>query len=336
MKAVVWTGNRQFELHQVSEPEIQSQQVLVKVKAASICTSDFHYDDYNCVPPIIPGHEIAGIVHAVGAGVVSFQVGQRVTLDPVQRCGQCRCCQDGIEHLCLNVRHLGGTGIPGGWAEYVAIDAQNAYPIPESISFEQAALTEPAAVCLESFQRARFKNGQTVVIMGDGTFGFIHAMFARILGAQIIIVAGHYPERLSRIAKNTGAIICNTHDEPLDTCLNKMGIDSSVDLVIEATGSRTVPNTALNVLRPQGVLILFSYIWDPEPLDLGLIHMKELNVLGACRSSHCFEKCLELMDQGLLDPGELIDIEAPLQEVGMAMKLLVVDKKNRFKAVLIP
>jgi 2-desacetyl-2-hydroxyethyl bacteriochlorophyllide A dehydrogenase len=336
MRAVVWNGNNSFAVEEVKRPPAKDEQVLVEVKAASICTTDFHYGNFNCIPPIIPGHEVSGIIVEVGKGIKPLRVGDRVTLDPVQRCGECYCCTSGIEHLCLNTRHLGNTEIPGGWAEFVAIDAANAYRIPEGMDFETAALTEPAAVCLESFYRAGFQKGWSVLIMGDGTFGFIHAMSAKILGAEKIIVAGHYDERLGRIKKATGAITCNTHNEDLTELLREHICAVGVDIAIEATGAGPVVNIALNALRPRGTLILFSYVWQPEVMDLGLAHMKELNVLGACRSLGCFERCIELVQNKQLDLASLIDIKVPLEEVTAAMEKLTTDKKNTFKAVLLP
>lgn len=336
MRAVVWTGQNNFEIQQVAIPKIKADQILVQVGAASICTTDFHYENFKCVPLIVPGHEVAGTIVEIGRRVGNLKVGQRVTLDPVQRCGRCSCCKGGYEHLCLNTRHLGDTDIPGGWAEYVAIDAQNTYPVPNSVDLRAAALSEPGAVCLESFKRAGFQNGQTVLILGDGTFGFIHAMIAKILGASKTIVAGHYEERLSRIAATTGAITCNTHHEDLPGFLKKQKIQPGVDLAIECTGATAAPNLGLKSLRPRGSLIIFSLVWEPEILDLGLISMKELNVLGSCRSLGCFKQCIQWMKQGVLDLGKLVDIEVPLEKVNEAMELLRTDKKNRFKAVLIP
>lgn len=336
MKAVVWTGNNDFEVQDVPVPKFGADQVLVQVHAASICTTDFHYPEFNCVPPIVPGHEAAGTIAEIGKKVKNLRVGQRVTLDPVQHCGRCSCCTGGCEHLCLHARHLGDTDIPGGWGQFVAIDARNAYPLPDSVPFKSAALTEPAAVCLESFLRADFQKGQTVLVLGDGTFGFIHAMIARILEAGTIIVAGHYDERLQRIAAKTGALTCNTHHEDLSDFLQKQNILPGVDLAIEGTGATAAPNLGLRALRPRGTLIIFSLVWEPEILDLGLLSMKELNVLGSCRSLNCFGQCVEWMRQGLLDVGDLVDIEVPLEKVHEAMELLRKDKKNRFKAVLLP
>lgn len=108
MRAVVWTGDQDFHLQDVPEPEPTDDQILVKVEAAAICGTDFHYADFQSRPPIIPGHEVAGTVVEVGSKVPQFSAGDSVTLDPVQRCGKCYPCTHGIEHLCSNVRHLGG------------------------------------------------------------------------------------------------------------------------------------------------------------------------------------------------------------------------------------
>ena len=122
MRAVLWKGKNTFAVGEVKRPVIGPKQILVSVKAASICTSDFHYADFNCVPPLVPGHEVAGVVVETGRKVKQIRKGQRVALDPVQRCGKCVCCTAGISHLCLNTRHLGYSAAPGGWAEFVAID----------------------------------------------------------------------------------------------------------------------------------------------------------------------------------------------------------------------
>ncbi len=337
MKAVVWMGGQDFEMQKVPNAVYGPEQVLIKVESASICTTDFHYDDFDCVPPIVPGHEIAGTIVEIGSSVKSgLTPGQRVTLDPVQRCWQCEICKSGISHLCMNPRHLGDTDLPGGWAEYVAVDAVNVFPLPDTVGFDEASLTEPAAVCMESYRRARFQSGQKVLIIGDGAFGFVHAMLARHCGAEKILVAGHYDPRLERIREKTGCLVCNSHDNDINEFVSEHCPGAGLDLVIEATGAGPVPNIALKTLRPRGSLVLFSYVWIPEVTNLGLIHMKELNVYGACRSLDCFEKCIELMESGALAMDLLIDIVEPLENCPQAMKKLKENKKNTFKAILKP
>jgi L-iditol 2-dehydrogenase len=336
MKAVFWQGGKNFQLGDAPVPKPGPNQVLLKVEAASICTSDFHYADWNCTPPIIPGHEAAGTVVELGKNVSNIKIGLKAALDPVQRCGKCPMCTEGIGHLCLKTRHLGNSENPGAWAEYVVVDAANIHPVPQNVSAAEACLTEPVAVCMESFNRANFKPDTNILILGDGTFGFIHAIFARIYGAKNIIVAGHYDQRLKRIAEKTGAIICNTHNQDIKNVLQKVCGSVGVHLVIEATGATASPNIGVNALRPRGTLVLFSCVWKPEILDINTVGFQELNVLGSCRSLNCFDDCLRLMSQKEIDVKAFTDIQLPLAEYNKAISGLFENKANVFKAILIP
>lgn len=336
MKAVLWKGNHTFEFGRWEQPKLEAGQVLLKVRAASICTTDLHYADFDCVPPIVPGHEVSGEIIELGPDVRGVSLGDRVTVNPVQTCGACPACTGGIPHLCQRARHLGNALYPGGWAEYLAIDARNTYPIPDNVPFDVAALTEPAAVCLESFKRAAFRPGRSVLIFGDGTFGYLHAQWAQILQAGTIIVAGHYDRRLERIRRKTGALTCNTHHEDLTKMLRDTLGDYGADLAVEVTGAGPAPNICLEALRPRGTLILFSYVWHPEILNLGQIHMNELNVLGACRSLDCYPECIDAAARGSLDLADLIDVRVPLEGVAEALEKLRAQKADHFKAVFLP
>ncbi|MBN2291675.1 MAG: alcohol dehydrogenase catalytic domain-containing protein [Pirellulales bacterium] len=336
MKAVVWTGEQTFQLQDVPEPRPESGQVVVKVEAAAICGTDLHYADFQSTPPIIPGHEVAGIVVEKATDVNNFSIGDAVALDPVQRCGECYACASDFAHLCLNTRHLGSKCAPGGWAEYVAVDAANAYRIPEGVSFASAALAEPAAVCYQSFRRARLQAGQNVLIIGDGPFGLLHAAIARILGAKTIIVAGHYDERLARIVGHTRAISCNTHREDLGAVVAERTGGLGMDVAVDATGAGATPNIAISALRPRGTLVIFSYIWNPQPTDFPAVHLNELNLVGSCRSLGCFEPCLQWMAEDKLPAEDAVDLQIPLQHVNDAISELAQHKKDLFKAVLLP
>jgi threonine dehydrogenase-like Zn-dependent dehydrogenase len=336
MKAVFWTGGQTFELREAPEPAPGPGQVVVEVKAAAICGTDFHYADFQSAPPIIPGHEVAGVIVEKAPGVKNLDVGQAVVLDPVQRCGACYACTHGIDHLCLNTRHLGGERAAGGWAEFVAVDAANTYPIPQSLSFPAAALTEPVAVCCQSLRRAPLQPGQDVLVIGDGPFGFLHAVIARILGAKVLIVAGHYDERLQRITGQTGAIACNTHQaDVLEVVKEKTG-GLGVDVAIEATGVGAAPEIGIAALRPRGTLVIFSYLWHPRPYDFGTVSLKELNLVGSCRSQGCFPQCLQWMTEGKIPADKLVDLQLPLAQFHDALWQLTERKKDIFKAVLLP
>jgi threonine dehydrogenase-like Zn-dependent dehydrogenase len=218
----------------------------------------------------------------------------------------------------------------------VAIDEVNAHRLPDNISFEAACLVEPAAVCYESFQRAALQPHDKVLILGDGPFGFLHAQIARAKGAGKILVAGHYDRRLQRIADKTGAITCNTHRDDLSRLLEKEIGLPGVDVVIEATGAGGSPNVGIRALRPRGTMVIFSYIWKPEPLEMGLIHMRELNIYGACRSLNAYKQCLDLLGRELISTDVLVDIRVPLADHPSAMSRLASAKAEVFKAIFLP
>lgn len=336
MKAIVWRGAADFVLEEVPDPVPAAAQALVRVEATAVCGSDLHLQDFGAPPPVIPGHEASGVVVEPGKDATGIGPGDRVVMDPVQVCGRCWSCRNGIEHLCLDARHLGSGSIAGTWAQTVAVDARNLHRIPERVSFSAAALSEPAAVCYESFQRAGLREGDAVLVIGDGPFGFLHAQIATALGAGTVICAGHHEQRLERIRDRTGALICNTRREDLQKWAGREVPSPGVDIAVEASGSGSAPMSGLKLLRPRGTLVVFSYIWKPEVLDMGLIHMKELNVLGSCRSHRAFQRCLELMASGKIDTECLVDLVVPLEDFQRALARLLEDKPNTFKVVLAP
>jgi threonine dehydrogenase-like Zn-dependent dehydrogenase len=340
MKAVVWRGGQTYGLEEVADPRPEARQVLVKIGVAAICGSDYHLEDWKTEPPVIPGHEASGTVVEVGSeagslGAAPLRPGDRVALDPVQICGSCWACTHGIPHLCTKCRHLGSMQTPGTLAEYVAVDAANAHRLPEAVSLEAASLAEPAAVCLESFRRSKLEPGMTVVVIGDGPFGFFHAQIAKVLGARSVVVAGHHDERLARIRKTTGAVTCNTHREDLAAVSRGEAGEDGADIVIEATGSGDSPGLGLPLLRPRGTLVVFSYIWKPEPLDMGLIHMKELSLLGSCRSLEAFDTCIGWMADGRIYPEALLDLKVPFSECMRALADVRSKKAAIFKAAMV-
>jgi threonine dehydrogenase-like Zn-dependent dehydrogenase len=336
MRAIVWDGDDRFDVREVPRPVPGYGQVLVRVEAAAVCGSDMHLADLGGKPPLIPGHEISGTVEELAEGAAGLAVGDRVALDPVQRCGSCWCCQNGCEHLCARYRHLGDRGIPGGWADYVVVDAANAHPIPPGIALETAALTEPAAVCYHSLRRAGLGPGRSVLILGDGPFAFLHTQLAVAQGARQVAVVGHMDQRLGRIAESTSVPVCNSLREDVDRFVESNFGDPGPDIGIEATGSPDAPDVAIRLLRPRGVLVIFSYIWKPQAMNMGAIHMRELSLVGSCRSQKAYEPCLRLMSEKRLHPEQLVDVQAPLSECREVMSSLQNRKPEIFKAVFRP
>jgi 2-desacetyl-2-hydroxyethyl bacteriochlorophyllide A dehydrogenase len=336
MKAIEWRGGQEYAVVIVPDPRPGPGQVLARIAVTAVCGSDLHLADFGIAPPVIPGHEASGTVVERGEGVHDLSPGDRVALDPVQPCGDCHACARGIEHLCESPRHLGWRDCPGTWAELVAIDAVNAHRLPDSVSLEAASLAEPAAVCRHSLERAGFGPGMSVLVIGDGPFGFLHAQWASLLGARAVIVAGHHDERLSRIAAASGAVVCNTNGEDLPQIVRARAGSAGVDVAIEATGSSDGPGLGIAQLRPRGTLVIFSYVWKPRVLDMGAIHMKELTLAGACRSRNAFGPSIAAIASGGLDTAKLIERTFPLEGLAEALALLRSGRDRVFKVALEP
>jgi threonine dehydrogenase-like Zn-dependent dehydrogenase len=336
MKAIVWHGGRDMRLDTIPDPRPRRGQVLVRVEATAVCGSDLHLAEFGATPPVIPGHEAAGTVVECGEGVEGLRVGDHVALDPVQPCGTCRPCTSGIQHLCENVQHLGWGTCAGTWAELVAADAANAHRLPPGVGFTEASLVEPSAVCRHGLTRAGFEAGMSLLVMGDGPFGFLHAQWGKILGARTVIVAGHHDQKLRRIAAATGAVTCNTMHGDLARVVRDAAGTGGLDIAIEATGSGESPGLAIPLLKQRGTLVVFSYIWKPNALDMGAVHMRELNLVGSCRSMGVFPDCLLAMARKELDTGLLLDALLPMERFEEALDMMRSQRDQVFKVGLLP
>ena len=203
MKAIVWQGERRFSVETVPDPKAGPGEVVVRVEAAAVCTSDLHMSEFAAKPPLVLGHEVAGTISEIGPGVEGRRLGERVALDPVMRCGACRCCRQGIGHLCLNFRHLGWGAVAGGWAEYVVIDAVNAHPVAPSVNPSAACLAEPRPSATRVSSAPGWRRAIACWSWETGRSASSTRRLARARGAGKIIVAGHHDRRLSRIAAQT-------------------------------------------------------------------------------------------------------------------------------------
>lgn len=227
------------------------------------------------------GHEGAGIIVECGAEVGNLPPGTRVATHPVIPCLKCEECLRGYDHLCLNMSHL-GIDKDGCFAEYFVLRADRVRAIPDHLPFPLAALLEPVAVCLQAISRAGEVGGKKVLIVGDGPFGNIIARLANRAGAASVVVSGREPFRLAKIP---GVDI--TYDPPADF----------FDIAILAVSAADAVNSCLESLRPRGRLVIFSTINEPVALSLFKLHVKELEMVGACNDEHKIEESLAFLTE---------------------------------------
>ena len=290
MKALVYTGTMQSEIRDVAEPEPGSGQAVVDLAFCGLCGSDMHAwhgHDERRVPPLVLGHEAVGTV-ATGA-----MAGQRVAVNPLMTCGGCPACRRGDEHLCPE-RSLVGLRVPGGFAERLAVDSGNLYPIGDGLGFETAVLAEPLACAVHAVRLGPLeRTGAEVVVLGGGAIGLLAAYFYRHLGFRSVSIAEANPRRRAAVGKlGLGEVY-----DPMETA------PEGVDIVFDAVGSGATRKAASEMVRPGGTIVHIGLQDNAEGLDTRRITLQEVAFTGsyAYRNSD-FEESLALLDGGAVDP----------------------------------
>ena len=313
MKALFLHGPGRASLEDAPIPAPGDDDLLVRTKAATICTSDLTdmaSNPFDIPLPVIMGHEGAGFVEAVGRNVSGFTPGDAVAAHPVMPCGHCDPCSRGLGHLCDNMEHLGLTR-GGVFAEYFTIRADRARHKPDAVSFAEATLMEPICVCIEAIERACVKPGETVLVVGDGPFGVLIAKLCAAYNPAKIIISGHHPYRLSKAEGAVAVLDRGCTDDALADII-KANDGKNVDSAIVCVASAQAVATGVAALRPRGTLSVFAADKSPTPVDLFKIQIKELNICGSCNDTGFLDKALELLQDRRINPGGLITHQLPL------------------------
>jgi threonine dehydrogenase-like Zn-dependent dehydrogenase len=335
MKAVVWTDYGEIAVQDVPRPEPGPQEVLVRVQAAALCKTDVGMIRHGILgirPPVIIGHEVAGVVERLGPGVPDDMAGRLVALDPPVPCRVCRVCRAGLRHMCPNTRHI-GAHTPGGMAEYITIDYRNAYPAPAGLSPEAATLTEPFADGLEALAQAGGAAGKTICVFGDGPFGIIICRLACRQGAKQVLLFGHHATRMA-LAAGYGVQVYDARQVDVGQMIRDVTEGYGAETIVDTTGSEQVLGGALDWLMPRGALVVFTAA-GTATLDLDLLHFKELALVGACRSLDQFPAALAVMREDAARTEALITHRLRIEQVYEGFDLLETSKADTVKAAIV-
>ena len=317
MKAVQLVAIGQpLEAREVSIPEIEPNDVLVRVKATGICRSDVHYrSGLGTVGPLphTPGHEISGIVERMGSEVVGLQKGQRVALHYLVTCGECCMCRTGGEQFCPKGRMI-GKDIAGGYAEFISIPARNAVPLPSEVSFEHGAvLMCSTATVFHALRKGRLIPGESVAVVGVGGLGLSAVQLAVAFGATSVF-AVDIDEKKLEIAAGYGAIPIHAGSvDPVEEIARRTG--GGVDLSLELIGLAQTMRQSVEMLGVQGRAVLVGLAADPLVVDTyASILGKEAEIIGC--SDHLLSELptiIELTRQGKLDLSSVVTHRIPLE-----------------------
>ena len=329
MRAVVIHAPKDLRIDSFADAAPGPGEVRVKIATGGICGSDLHYYHHGgfgtvrLQQPMALGHEIAGVVSDVGEGVAHLSAGARVAINPSKPCGQCVHCREGMRNQCLDMRFMGSAmrmpHVQGGFREYVTVDAAQALPIAEKLSLAEAAMAEPLAVCLHAGKQAGALLGKRVLITGCGPIGALLILVSRFGGAAEIVVTDVADAPLA-LAKKLGAshaINVAANAGALDPWRAGKGV---FDNLFEASGNQAALRTALDLLRPGGIIVQLG-LGGEMTLPINSIVAKELRLRGSFRFDPEFELALRLMGDGLIDVKPLISASTPFENAIAAFEL---------------
>ena len=341
MKALVKTqrGEHRPSYMDVPEPQIGSNELKIKVHAGGLCASDLHilHDAYPCRPPVTMGHEFSGIVTEAGSGVLDFAPGDRVvSLTAISTCEHCEFCYSGLRMLCQERLSI-GSGLDGGFAEYIKIPANMAFHIPDNVSLDAAVLCEPLACAVRGvIERTTIRGGDMVLISGAGIIGQLCAQLARICGG-IVTVAGTNAdwERL-KLAKKLGAYATiNIEAENFTEAVKRLTKGHGFDVSLECAGAPQSADNCLKALRKTGNFTQIGLFGKPAAFDFDLALLKEVNISNSYASERTsWERALRLLEYGMVDVESLVGSRIKLKNWKEGLRRL--EDKLDFKVLLVP
>ncbi|MBR0758156.1 L-idonate 5-dehydrogenase [Bradyrhizobium jicamae] len=341
MRAVVIHAPHDLRIDSFENPAPAAHQVRVKIAAGGICGSDLHYYHHGgfgvvrIQQPMALGHEISGTVADVGSGVSHLRAGMRVAVNPSLPCGSCAYCHEGMHNQCTDMRFMGSAmrnpHVQGGFREFVTVDASQAIPIADSLSFAEAAMAEPFAVCLHAGRQAGSLLGKRVLITGCGPIGALMVVVARYGGASEIVVTDIADAPLATARKLGATSAINSARDGAALEPYKAG-KGTFDVLFEASGNQAALRQALDLLRPGAVIVQVG-IGGEMTLPINTIVAKELQLRGTFRFDPEFELALRLMGQGLVDLKPLVSASIPFESAVEAFELAT-DRSKSMKVQL--
>jgi len=343
MKAAVLTKLGTIEIKELDIPAYGPDEALVRIKAVGLCGSDVHYYEHGKIGPyvvdypIILGHEAAGEVVAIGSDVRNVKVGHRVTIEPGVTCGRCTHCKSGHYNLCPDVVFLATPPYDGAFCEYIAIRADMLYPIPDTMSYEKAALIEPFSVGLHAVRRGNLVPGETVVIMGMGPIGILALMAARSAGARRIIGVDMESFRLDRALQMGATDVINLREEDVQAAILRITEGHKADLAIETAGNGRAAQSALQAVRRGGRVVLVGLPQENEtPLSIPYIVDNEIDILGVFRYHNTYPTGVAIMSGDHIDLEPVITDYMSLEEAPRAFEKAINEKNSTLKIVIRP
>ncbi len=342
MKALLLSAYRDLEVAEIPTPTPGPDEVLVQVAACGICGSDVHGYDGSTgrrIPPMVMGHEAAGLVIGLGDRVSGISKGDRVTFDSTIYCGTCDFCVRGEINLCDRREVLGVSCSDyrraGAFAEYVAVPARIVYRLPDQLSFAEAALLEAVAVALHAVSLTPVGQDSSTLVVGAGMIGLLILHSLRAAGVSRILVVDVDKSRLKLAAKAGATTICMADSASLAR-IAEFSSGRGVDTAIEAVGKSETVTLAIESVRKGGSVTLVGNVSSQVALPLQKVVTRQIRLQGSCASAGEYPRAIELVAGEAIPVKALITAIAPLEEGPTWFERLYAREPNLMKVVLTP
>lgn len=333
MKAAVLMGPNQLEVKEVPTPPIGPQDVLIEVQATAVCGSDVSLMEkpWEAQPPygeFIIGHEYAGIIAAVGETVDEFQIGDRVAVEASFGCGRCRNCRLGAYTACLNYgnrqrgHRANGFTTNGGFAQYALNHINTVHKLPDKVDFDEASLVTNLGCILYGYQTTGgYVVGDNIAIIGPGPLGLVSVAVAKALCAGKVFLVGTRESRLEMGKKMGADRLINVHEEDAVQVVREETNGLGADLVIESSGANQGVQTALEMAKRMGKVLLVGYPHKPVAADFNLMGSRNIHIFSIRGEgwANC-ARAVSMLDQGKVSLKPLATHSFPLSDIDEAFK----------------
>lgn len=331
-------GDGHVGLLEVPMPEVRANHVLIEVKATGVCGTDIHiyHGEYAANPPVIMGHEVAGLVADVGEGVTNCQMGDRVTCETYfSVCNECDFCRAGLPNLCPQRKSI-GSGVHGGFTQYVLVPAHNIHHLPANVDLIAGALSEPLTCCVHALERTHVEPGETVIVSGPGAIGLLMAQVVKAAGAKVVVLGTGADTARLVMAQTLGAdLALNVEEGTTPQIIADLTDGVGADVVFECAGVGASAQSCLKLVRRRGRYGQVGLFGKPITWDLDLVCYKELEVHGSfAHLPSAWRKALKLMASGQVQTRPLVSAILPITEWQAAFDAF--ERRDGLKIVLTP
>ncbi|MEB0056698.1 L-idonate 5-dehydrogenase [Variovorax sp. LG9.2] len=341
MEALVIHAPGDLRVETYETAPLGPDQLQVRVRCGGICGSDLHYYQHGgfgtirIKEPMVLGHEVAGVIEAVGADVRGFVAGERVAISPSRPCGVCKFCQQGLQNHCLDMRYYGSAmrtpHVQGAFRQQIVVETHQAHKLADSVSDGEGSMAEPLSVALHAVRRAGSLLGKRVLVTGCGPIGALAIIAARRAGAAHIVATDVGAHTLGKALKVGADEVVNVAEEP-DGLARFTADKGSFDVLFEASGNARALVGAFDAVRPRGIIVQLG-LGGEMTLPINTIVAKEFELRGAFRFHEEFAMAVELLNKGLVDVKPLISATLSYRDSARAFALAA-DRSQAMKVIL--